>query len=102
VYARLSTYQLPDDAGHDAEKAFRDALRSIDECHGLADGMFLISCDGGRAITMTLWDSRAEMEASRVKASHVRMDAARGVDAAIVSTEEFEVSFALSRDFAAR
>lgn len=102
MYARLSTYELPDDATREAEEAFRDALRAIDECSGLADGMYLVSCDGGRAMTLTLWDSRAEMEASRVQATHVRIDAARTVAAAIVSTEEFEVSFALSRDFALR
>ena len=102
MYARLSTYELPDDVQSDAEGAFRGALRKIDECSGLAEGMYLVSCDGGRAITLTLWDSRAEMEASRVTATRVRIDAAHEVDAGIVSTEEFEVSFALSRDFALR
>jgi heme-degrading monooxygenase HmoA len=102
VYARLSTYELPGDADRDAEEAFREALRQIDECHGLAEGMYLVSCDGGRAITLTLWDSRAEMEASRVKATRLRIEAAHEVDASIVSTEEFEVAFALTRDFAVR
>jgi hypothetical protein len=100
VYARLSTYELPDDAGRDAEQAFRGALRAIDECNGLADAMYLVSCDGGRALTLTRGDSRAEMEASRVRATRVRIDAAHQVDAAVVSTEEFEVAFAISRDFA--
>jgi heme-degrading monooxygenase HmoA len=102
VYARISTYELPDDDNGNAEEAFRTALRSIDQCNGLAEGMYLVSCDGGRAMTLTLWDSRAEMENSRVRATHVRMDAAHDVDASIVSTEEFEVCFALSRDFAVR
>ena len=100
MYARLSTYELPGSASRDAEEAFRGALRTIDECHGLADGMYLVSCDGDRAMTLTLWDSRAEMEASRVQATQARIDAAHQVEAAIVSTEEFEVAFALTRDFA--
>lgn len=100
MYARMSTYELPDDADRDAEDAFRDALRQIDECPGVAEGMYLVSCDGGRAITLTVWDSRAEMEASRVKAARLRTDAAHKVDAAVVRSEEFEVAFALSRDFA--
>jgi heme-degrading monooxygenase HmoA len=100
VYARMSTYELPAEAGRDAEQAFREALRKIDQCPGLGEGMYLVSCDGSRAVTLTLWDSRAEMDASRVKATHLRMDAAHEVDAAIVSTEEFEVAFALSRDLA--
>ncbi len=102
VYARLSTYELPDAADRDAEEAFREALRGIDECQGVAEGMYLVSCDGGRALTLTVWDSRAEMEASRVKAAHLRTDAAHKVDAAVVQSEEFEVAFALSRDFALR
>ncbi len=100
MYARMSTYELHDDAGRNAEEAFRKALGKIDDCPGFAKGMYLMSCDGDRAITLTLWDSRAEMEASRVKASRVRIDAAHEVEAAIVSTEEFEVSVALSRDSA--
>ena len=62
--------------------------------------MYLVSCDGGRALTLTVWDSRSEMEASRVKAARLRTDAAHKVNAAVVQSEEFEVAFALSRDFA--
>ena len=62
MYARLSTYELAGDSNGEAEQAFRGALRRIDECSGLAEGMYLVS-HGPCAITLTLWDSRGEMEA---------------------------------------
>ena len=102
VYARLSTYELPDDADRDAEEAFRGALRGIDECPGVAEGMYLVSCDGGRALTLTAVGLAGRDGGIRVKAAHLRTDAAHKVDAAVVQSEEFEVAFALSRDFALR
>jgi hypothetical protein len=41
---------------------------------------------------MTLWDSRAAMEGSRVTASRLRGEAARVLDSDVLSIEEYEVA----------
>jgi heme-degrading monooxygenase HmoA len=91
VYARLSSYELPEHRADEAEAAFGEALAQVSECPGFVDGYYLVSCEGERVLTFTLWDTRHEMEASRVKASRVRSEAAHKVDGGVVSTEEFRV-----------
>jgi heme-degrading monooxygenase HmoA len=91
VYARLSSYELPQEKADEAARAFGDALAEVSECPGFVDGYYLVSCEGDRVMTFTLWDARDKMEASRVKASRLRSEAARTVEGGVVSTEEFRV-----------
>jgi heme-degrading monooxygenase HmoA len=90
VYARISTYELPDH-GDEAAEAFRVALGAISECPGFVDGYYLASCEGERVLTLTLWETRDQMEASRVKASRLRSEAAHQADGGVIATEEFRV-----------
>ena len=89
MYARLSSYELPEDRADEAARAFGEALAQVSECPGYVDGYYLASCEGERVLTFTLWGTRDEMEASRVKASRLRSEAARKVNGGVVSTEEF-------------
>ena len=91
MYARLSSYELPEERADEAADAFGEALAAVSECPGFVDGYYLASCEGDRVLTFTLWDARDKMEASRVKASRLRTEAAHKVDGGIVSTEEFRV-----------
>jgi heme-degrading monooxygenase HmoA len=90
----LSSYELPEHKADDAASAFADALTQVAECRGFVDGYYLVSCEGDRVLTLTLWATRDEMEASRVKASRLRSEAARLVDGGVISTEEFRVDAA--------
>ena len=96
MYARISTYELPEDRREDGTRAFGDALREIADTDGFAGGQFLVSCDGERAMTVVFWDSRDAMEASRVKASRLRSEAAHQADGGVVSAEEFVVEVDVS------
>jgi heme-degrading monooxygenase HmoA len=98
MYARISSYELPEDNRDDGIRAFGDALREISDADGFVGGKFLVSCDGDRAMTVTFWESREAMEASRVKASRLRSEAAREADGGVVSSEEFEIAFDLSQN----
>ena len=91
MYARLSSYELPEHRADEAARAFGEALEQVSECPGFVDGYYLVSCEGERVLTFTLWDARDKMEASRVKASRLRSEAARKVDVGVLSTEEFRV-----------
>jgi heme-degrading monooxygenase HmoA len=100
MFARTSIYELPEDRRDDGIAAFREALAEVGECPGFTGGYYLVSCDGARSKTVTFWETREAMEASRVKASRLRSEAAREVDGGVVSSEEFEVAVELSPDAA--
>ena len=91
MYARMSSYELPEEKADEAASAFGDALAQVGECPGFVDGYYLVSCDDERVLTFTLWETRDQMEASRVKASRLRTEAAHQVDGGVISTEEFRV-----------
>jgi heme-degrading monooxygenase HmoA len=102
VYARISTYELEPERADDAVVAFRGAIDRIRSLPGLVDAYFLVERDGTRAVTMTLWESLAAMEASRVVASRARSDAARAVDSTVSSTSEFDVPVHVASDASAQ
>jgi heme-degrading monooxygenase HmoA len=88
----LSSYELPEHMAHEAATAFGEALTQVADCPGFVNGYYLVSCESDRVLTFTLWATRDEMEASRVKASRLRTEAARRVEVGVVSTEEFRVA----------
>jgi len=92
VFARVSIYEVPPDRVGAAAETFGQAIGQIREMTGLAAAYLLVNAENGRTLTMTLWDSRAAMEASRVTASRLRSEAARGLDGDVLSTEEYEVA----------
>ena len=92
MFARVSIYEVPIEQVEAAAETFGQAIGQIREMAGLAAAYLLVNAENGRTLTMTLWDSRAAMEASRVTASRLRSEAARGLDGDVLSTEEYEVA----------
>jgi heme-degrading monooxygenase HmoA len=91
MFARVAIYEVPEDRQGEARAAFQEAIRRIREVPGLADAYVLLGTESGRAVTITLWESREAMATSRVVASRLRSEAAAAVDGDVVSVEEFEV-----------
>jgi heme-degrading monooxygenase HmoA len=91
LFARVSTYEVPDGQRGAAQDAFKQAMDRIAALQGFVEGYFLLACDGERAMTMTFWESNAAMTASRVAATRLRSEAARGIESEIISVEEYEV-----------
>ena len=91
MYARISTYELESGHTDEAVGSFRAAIERIQGLSGLRDAYFLVDDDGTRALTVTVWESAAAMEASRVAASSARIDAARAVGATVSSSCEYSV-----------
>jgi len=91
VFARVTTYELPEGQASESTRAFEPAIERIRSLEGLVEAYFLVQCDGAQGMTMTLWTSRDAMEGSRVAASAARADAAKHLDAEVLSTYEFEV-----------
>jgi heme-degrading monooxygenase HmoA len=95
VYARVAVYELPRSRVDEGVLTFRDAAEGIRGLNGLTDVFFLVSHESGRAVTVTLWETAADMAASRVRATGARSRAARDVAGGVTSVEEFEVAFHL-------
>jgi heme-degrading monooxygenase HmoA len=91
MFARVSIYEVATERVDAATESFEQVIGKIREMTGLAAAYLLVNAETGRTLTMTLWDSRAAMEASRVTASRIRSEAARGLDGDVLSTEEYEV-----------
>jgi heme-degrading monooxygenase HmoA len=91
MFARVSIYDIPQDRKGEAQANFSSALARIRETEGNLNAHFLLGCDSDRGITITFWESRQTMAASRTKASGLRSDAASSVGGDVVSVEEFEV-----------
>jgi heme-degrading monooxygenase HmoA len=92
VFARVSRYEIPEARIDEAVRRFAEALAQITDLSGFRDAYLLVNRDGECATTLTFWDNAAAMEATRVTASRLRTEAAKAVEGAVTSTQEFEVA----------
>lgn len=91
MYARISTYAFPPHDVRQGAEPFREAIAGVKEIDGLEDAYLLVDEDTGAAITLTVWRDHQALEASRVRATRLRTEAARETGATIVSTTEYRV-----------
>ena len=92
MFARVSTYEIPDGRMDDAVTSFRSALEQIGSLDGFSEGFFIVSGEEEKATSLTLWTTRRALEASRITASRLRSEAARSIDSAVASACEYEVA----------
>jgi hypothetical protein len=92
VFARVAVYDIPGNRMNEAVESFRSAITRIREMQP-KEVLVLVSPEEGRALTMSLWEQRGALEASRMTATRVRGDAARAVDGTVQSVVEYEVAF---------
>jgi heme-degrading monooxygenase HmoA len=89
MHARVSTYE------GDAEelvRAFDSVAGPLDEIDGFRKAYFLVDRSGGRAISITLWDSEEALEASVQRANELREEASSSAGASIASVDHYEVA----------
>jgi heme-degrading monooxygenase HmoA len=91
MFARMGIYEIPPDRRVDARASFQEAIARIRESPGLERAYLLLGTESGRAVTITLWEDREAMAASRVSASRLRSGAAAAVGGEVVIVDEFEV-----------
>jgi heme-degrading monooxygenase HmoA len=89
MFARVSSYQGEIERLLDG---FRRTTEPLMQLEGFERAYFLTDSEGGRALTITLWDTEAAMEASADCASKAREHAAHDSDAAIESVRGYEVA----------
>jgi len=91
VFARVTTYELEEGRASESIAAFTPAIEGIRSLDGLVDAYFLVERDGGRAVSLTVWDSVDAMERGRMAATRARTEAAQAAGAEVMSTYEYEV-----------
>ena len=91
MYARMARYRTEADRCNDAATSFRQAVEAISELPGFADGYVLIDPDSGEVVTLTLWESQAALDASEVRATGLRQNAAHAVAGDVESVGRFSV-----------
>jgi heme-degrading monooxygenase HmoA len=95
VHARVARYGIDPDKMVDALEALRDAGRELADLEGYKGGHVLVDYDDGTLITLTLWENRAAIDRSEVRAAQLRQRALRSVDGEVQSVTCYEVPFEL-------
>ena len=91
MYARVSFYEMGSASSEDAVRAFEQARAAVEQMQGSEGGMLLVSPEGGKAMTITLWENEEAVQASSEAADRVRGDAAQTFGGSIESVEIYEV-----------
>lgn len=92
MFARVVRYQIPEARFGEVVPAFRDSMERVREIEGNKGGYLLLDRDNSIALTLTLWDNQAAMEASEVAASRMRSEAINAVEGEIQMVNRCEVA----------
>lgn len=95
MFARVARYEVPEDRIDDAIENFRKAAAELEQLDGLEGGYVLVDRDNSTAITLTLWESRAALDASEVRASRVRQTAIGEAGGSVQAVDRGEVAYEL-------
>lgn len=98
MHARVSFYQLGEGGDIQAAvKAFEDSVGVVQQMEGQQGLMLLVDRDGGKAITITFWDTEEHLRSSAEQASTVRQQASASAGLSIQGVENYEVAMEIGR-----
>jgi heme-degrading monooxygenase HmoA len=92
LFARVTRYQIPEARFGEVVPAFRNALDEVQQLDGNKGGYLLIDRDNNTALTLTLWETQAALQASEVATSRMRSDSINAVDGDILTIDRCEVA----------
>ena len=95
MYARLVRYAIEPEKIDDALGAFQQAGRELADLQGFKGGHVLVDHDDGTLLTLGLWEDRAALDRSEVRAASLRQAALRSVEGEVQSVTCYEVPFDL-------
>lgn len=93
MFARVSTFQGPPDQTAEGIRLAREqilpAARLMDGFKGI---YLLYDRESGKSLSITLWESEADMQASEEAASQVRAQSAKASGDEVINVERYEVA----------
>ena len=92
MFARVSTLTVPSEQQEQATQAFRDSMSQLRGMSGNRGGILLVDRNGGRGVSLTLWESEQAMAESRAGANQLRQQVASGAGGNIQAVEEYEIA----------
>ena len=96
MFARVARYKIPEENLDDAVGAFNEAGAQLSGIQGNVGGYLLVDRDNCTALTVTFWENRAALEASEVRASHLRSNAVGPYGGEIQAVDRCEVALDFS------
>jgi quinol monooxygenase YgiN len=96
MFARVVRYRISESRFGEVIPAFREAVEGLQEIEGNRGGYLLIDRDNCTALTMTLWENQAALDASEVAASRLRSEAIEAVEGEIQTVDRCEVALDFS------
>ena len=89
MYARVATYS--GDAAALVE-GFESVTAPLERIDGFNGALVLVDREGGRATTVTLWESEDALRASAGQAERLRRDATQQAGASVEGVDGYEVA----------
>jgi heme-degrading monooxygenase HmoA len=90
MFARVSTYQTDDPAK--LVEGFEGATGPLEQMDGFAGAYFLVDGEGGKGMSITLWESEEALNAGVEKANELRRNATAEGAGSIGSVDHYEVA----------
>jgi len=89
MFARVSTYRAAD--ADMLLEGFRGVTDPLERMDGFSHAYFLIDRAGGKAMSITVWESEQALSASVAKADELRKQGSEAGGASIQSVEHYEI-----------
>jgi heme-degrading monooxygenase HmoA len=89
MFARVSTYRAAD-----ADKlleGFRGVTQALEQIDGFSHAYFMVDRAGGKAMSITIWDTEDALTASVAKADELRKQGSETGGGQIESVEQYEI-----------
>jgi len=89
MFARVATYSGDPD---ELVRGFDRSLEELAKLEGFSHAYFGVDRSGGRAMSITLWETEAALEGSAESAQRLRSEAAEPSGATVDTVTHFEIA----------
>ena len=93
MFARVSTFQGPPDQTAEGIRVAREQILPAAKLMDGFKGIYLLyDRESGKSLSMTLWETEADMRASEEAASRVRAQSAEASGDEVINVERYEIA----------
>ncbi len=92
MFARVSTFQGSADQTAEGIRVAREQILPVARLHDGFKGIFILfDRESGRSLSVTLWETEEDMQASEEAALRARTESAEAAGEVVVGVERYEV-----------